>query len=252
VVNGDPSYDARTTRRAVGLLLGRHRRKFRELALDQTVDTPIGSGFGSSAAAATSAVYAAAAALGLNRPKRELALFAHRAEIIEQTGLGTVSVVYDGSGAGVITEPGEPGVARFVNVAVPRDMRIVTACLAPFDKKLALSSPQMSGRINALGREALAVFLSDPSLESLAGEGERFSKNLGLESPEVRKLESIAKASGATHASQNMIGYSIHALVDKDSTHRVAGALTKVGTQVRVDAFEVGRVKAGVARPTRK
>jgi len=252
VVNGDPKYNARTTRRAVGLLLTSNPRMFEELRLEQEVETPIGSGFGASAASAISAVYAASAVLGIRKLKRDLAIFPHRAEIIEQTGLGTVSVVFDGVGAGAITEAGEPGYAKFLNVKVPRDLRIVTAFLAPYDKRDALSSKQISEKINLLGGEALRGFLTDPSIDTLAQEGERFSRELGLESPEVRKLTDLAKSAGARYASQNMIGYAIHSLVDSDRSERVVRALRRMTSKVRVDVFRVGAVKAGVERATRR
>ena len=250
VVNGDRSYNARTTRRAVGLLLA-EGGKHATVRMDQTVETPIGSGFGASAASATSAVYAAAAATGVRMPKRDLALFAHRAEIIEQTGLGTVSVVYDHVGAGAITVPGEPGDAKFVTVPVPGETRIVTAFVAPYDKKDALSSSKMSERINALGHRALEGFLSDPTLDNLAGQGEGFSAALGLETPEVKKLIAVAKSAGARYASQNMIGYSVHSVTDSDRSGRVAKALAGISEDVRVDTFEVGRSRAGV-EPSRR
>ncbi len=251
-MNGDGAYDARTTRRAVSLMLSELGRRDAGVMIDQTVDTPIGSGFGASAAAATSAVYAAAAAVGIRETKRVLATFAHRAEIMEQTGLGTVSVIFDSVGAGAITVPGGPGVARFVAVPVPRGTRIVTASFAPYDKKEVLSSPKMREKVNALGHDALLRFLADPSLDTLAAEGERFSGQLGLESVEVKKAISAAKAAGASHASQNMIGYSVHSIVDADRAPRVVRALSALGSGVRVDIFEVGRAKAGVLGPSRR
>jgi pantoate kinase len=250
-VNGDKSYNARTTRRAAELLLGAGR-KSGKLRLVQTVGTPIGSGFGASAASSTSGVYAAAAATGISMPNAELALFAHRAEIIEQTGLGTVSVVFDSVGAGAITVPGEPGRAKFVTVPVPKDTKIVTGFIAPYDKKEALSSKSVSDRINRLGSRALKGFLADPTLDNLAGEGERFSARLGLESPEVKKLISLAKGAGAAYASQNMIGYSVHSVVDSDRGARVAKALAGLGGKVRVDVFEVGSRRGGVLTPSRR
>jgi pantoate kinase len=251
-VNGDGAYDARTTRRAVGLLLSKLGRLGAGVSVDQRVETPIGSGFGASAAAATSAVYSVAAALGVRMQKRKLANFAHRAEILEQTGLGTVSVVYDSVGAGAIRVPGEPGVAKFVAVRVPKETRIVTAYFAPYDKKDALSSPAMRVKINRLGHEALQRFLSDRRLDNLATEGEAFSRGLGLESVEVKKAIRAAKAAGASHASQNMIGYSVHSLVDADRVTRVSKALAALGSEVRVDVFEVGRTRAGVLAPSRR
>ena len=243
-VNGDSSYNARTTRRAIGLLLASTGRRGR-VDVVQEVETPIGAGFGASAASSTSGVYAAAAATGVPLPKKDLALFAHRAEILEQTGLGTVSVVFDTVGAGAITVPGEPGEAKFVNVLVPKDTKIVTAFVAPYDKKDALSSKPVSEKINVLGRRALEGFLADPTFGNLAQQGEAFSTNLGLETPVVKKLISLAKSAGAAYASQNMIGYSVHSIVDADMSGKVARAMASLGGTVRVDTFEVGSKKAG-------
>lgn len=251
VVNGDASYNARTTRRAVELLLAASGVRA-EVSVTQDVQTPIGSGFGASAASATSAVFAVAGAAGIRKVKAGLALFAHRAEILEQTGLGTVSVIFDATGAGAITVPGEPGRAKFVPVQVPRGTKIVTAFVAPFDKKEVFSSKSISEKVNRLGHESLQAFLSDPTLDTLAGEGERFSDALGLESVEVKKLIRLAKSAGASHASQNMVGYSVHSLVEAGGADRVANALREYGGGVRVDVFEVGRKKAGVVRPSRR
>lgn len=243
-VNGDPTFDARTTRRAVRLLLG-DLKVDGSVTLEQEVQTPIGAGFGASAASATSAVYAVAHAAGVERPRPQIALFAHRAEILEQTGLGTVSVIFDAVGAGAITVSGEPGKAKFKMVPVPDGTRIVTAFIAPFDKKDALSSSSVTERINKLGHESLVSFLSDPTLETLASEGERFSAALGLESVEVRKLIGLAKSAGAVHASQNMIGYAVHCVVGPDDADQVAMALLSYSREVRVDVFEVGTRRAG-------
>jgi pantoate kinase len=251
-VNGDRNYDARTTRRAVEMLLADEDKYSGHLLLNQRVETPIGSGFGASAASCVSATYAVADLLGIRKSKKALALFPYRAEIMEHTGLGTVSVVYDGLGAGAITTAGEPGVALFKKVKVPSDIRIVTATIASFDKEDALSSRTTSKKINRLGRHALKAFLADPTLDSLAQEGERFSRGLGLETPEVRKLLAAAKSSGAMYASQNMVGYATHALVDKDRSKKVAAALSSLGKKIRVEIFEIGKQRARVLRATRR
>ena len=234
------------------LLLEETRRDIGRVALDQTVDTPIGSGFGSSGASATSAVFAAASACGITGTAADIALFAHRAEIIEQTGLGTVSVVFNAVGAGAITVAGEPGKAKFVNVEVPEGVRLVTACVAPFDKKGALSSKSLGQRISTLGREALQSFLLDPTFDCLVREGETFSKKLGLESPEVSKLIRLAKGAGAVGASQNMIGFSVHSLAFEDSFEKVARAFASLSPDVRVDVFDIGARKAGVFPASRR
>ena len=244
-MNGDPSYEARTTRRAVALLVERYQLGFGRLELRQSVDVPIGCGFGASAASALSAVYAVASAVGLRAPKSAIARCAYDAEIIEQTGLGTVSVTYDGYGAGAITEPGEPGVARFITVRVPGTVRLVTASFAPIEKRNAISTAETAQRIVKLGDEALGRFLAGPTLEELASLGEWFTEQLGIATAEVRRMANAAKAAGALYASQNMMGHAVHAVTLEGSAERVVKALTAAGPNPRIDVFEVGSVKAG-------
>jgi len=246
VVNGDPAYEARTTKRAVALLTERLGIEFDRLELRQQVDVPIGCGFGASAASALSAVYAVASAVGARATKAEIARSAYDAEVIEQTGLGTVSVTYDGAGAGAITKAGEPGVAQFLNVKVPGGIRLVTASLAPFTKRDALSSAETTQRIVKLGDEALRRFVSDPTLNELAALGEWFTGEFGFESIEVRRLGKAARGAGALYASQNMMGHAIHAVVDEERVGPVVDALTSSGLSPRVDVFVVGTAKAGV------
>ena len=251
VVDGDAKYSARTTRKAVELLFSDHGWPRGRLVLEQSMGIPVGYGFGASAAAAISAVYAVAAALGLKQAKRELAYYAHVADIIEQTGLGTVSVTYDGTGAGVITKAGAPGVSRFLSVEYPSGTKIVTASLAPFKKSDAIARPGTVKRINHLGNRALRKTVATPTLETLASEGERFSEGLGLMTSEVRNLADLAKASGASHASQNMIGYAVHALTNAARAEAVAAALRDSSPKPLVEIFEIGTQRARVLPPRR-
>lgn len=247
-VDGDPGYRATTTKKALELLFADRGRPKGTLTLNQSMGVPVGCGFGASAAAAISAVYAAAAVTRLRLPKRELAYYAHVADIVEQTGLGTVSVTYNGTGAGAITKAGAPGVSRFLNVGYPEGTRIVTASLAPFKKSDAISRPRTVKRINELGDRALRTLVASPDIKTLASEGERFSGRLGLMTPEVRDLAKLAKASGAAYASQNMIGHAIHAITTAARAGTVAAALRGSSPKPSVEVFEIGRQRARVLR----
>jgi pantoate kinase len=251
IVDGDPGYRATTTRRAVGLLLADHGWPKGTLTLEQSMGVPVGYGFGASAAAAISAVYAAASATGLRLSKRKLAYYAHVSDIVEQTGLGTVSVTYDGTGAGAITKAGAPGISKFLHVDYPAGTRIVTASLAPFKKSNAISKPKTVMRINELGDRALRRVMRSPTLETLASEGELFSERLGLMTPEVRELAKLAKSAGASHASQNMIGYAVHALTTAARAEVVAAALRDSSPKPLVEVFEIGSQRARVLKPGR-
>jgi pantoate kinase len=220
--------------------------KYAKLKVEQQVDVPVGFGFGASAASALSAVLAASAALDLKLNKEETARFAHEAEIIQRTGLGTVSAVYDGVGAGFVYEPGAPGIAKFRNVRVSSAIRIVTASLAPLKLGGVLSSPGKAAAVNKFGDEALRRVLADPTLDRMAREGEVFTRRIGIETSGVASLIRTAKRSGAVYASQNMVGEAMHAIVPVKRAAAVAEALDRSSPSARVDVLELGRVKAGV------
>ena len=247
-VNGDRNYPARTTRRAIELLFkeGRARARTGSLLLEQQVEVPIGQGFGASAASALSAVLAAAAAAGIKEPVTRVAYAAHVADIVSQTGLGTVSAIYDRAGAGAIAIPGAPGLAQFVQVRIPRGLKVVTASLAPFAKSELLDSAVLRRRANMLGEIALGRVKRTPTIEELARSGEWFADELGLETPELKALVKISKKEGALWASQNMIGYSTHCIVAEGNATKVVNGLSKSSLEPDVRTFDFGREKSGV------
>jgi pantoate kinase len=209
---------------AVQLLLDAIGERDSRVALDQQVDVRISYGFGASAASALSAVMAVASALSSRLDREAVAYFAHAADILCRTGLGTVSVIYRYGGAGVIVKPGAPGIAEVRTVSAPKDVRVVTASLSPGVKGPLLSSPDLTKKVNRLGEESIRM-ASDLTLDGLIRAGEAFSEGLGIASPQVRRLSRIAKSAGALGASQNMVGEAVHALVLERDVERVAAAM---------------------------
>ncbi|MDA4118904.1 MAG: hypothetical protein OK455_11255 [Thaumarchaeota archaeon] len=249
-MNGDASYRATTARKAVSLLLKAAKRVRTRVDLEQRVQVPIGAGFGSSSASALSAAMAVASALDLGMDKAQVASFAHQADILCGTGLGTVSSTYDHVGAGIITHAGGPGVAVVERVKVPSDSRVVTATLSTMRGKGALlSSPGLKRNLNELGQEALEQALASRSFEGLLAAGETFAEKLGLEAPGIGRLISAAKTSGATAASQNMVGNSMHAVVHKEGVERLLDSLGSFSGAARLDVFRIGGGSARLVKP---
>lgn len=238
-VNGDASYPASTTRKAVELLLDAAGRSPSLVEVVQTVEVPIGAGFGSSSASALSAVMAVASAMDLPMSKEKVASFAHEADIVRHTGLGTVSSTYNQSGAAVIVRPGGPGVAKLLAVRVPERVRVLTACLPPKRKPNLLSSKRMQTKINSLGALALDRS-SDLKLSSLLSAGREFAEGLGIMSRAVEHLVSAALDAGALGASQNMVGNSMHAVVAEEDVGRVSALLRSVSRKAAMDSFRIG------------
>jgi pantoate kinase len=238
-VNGDANYPAETTRKAVELLLEASKLPPQLVELVQIVEVPVGLGFGSSSASALSAVMAVASALELPFSKQEVASFAHKADILQHTGLGTVSSTYDHSGAGVIVKPGGPGVAKVLRVKVPTGFRVVTASLSPIAKGNLLSSQRMRRKINTLGDAALEQS-SDLKFNSLIAAGHTFAEGLGLMTPKLKRLVALSFENGALGASQNMIGNAIHAVVRDEDVEALVSALRRASSSALVDSFRIG------------
>ncbi|MCS4540073.1 MAG: hypothetical protein HYU03_05225, partial [Thaumarchaeota archaeon] len=161
-------------------------------------------------------VLAISSALGLSLSKKRVAYYAHAADIICQTGLGTVSSIWNHAGAGVIVRAGAPGVARVVNVPVPQRLKLVAGLLAPFRKSEVLSSMQLRIRVNRYGEPAVSSVARNPTLDNLTRAGAHFAAMLNLATPEIRRLVRLSLEHGAVSASQNMIGQAVHALVSED------------------------------------
>jgi pantoate kinase len=237
-VNGNANYPADTTKKAVELLLEAAGRSPQLVELVQTVEVPIKAGFGSSSASALSAVMAVASALELPFSREKVASFAHQAEIVRHTGLGTVSSTYNYSGAAVINRAGGPGVAKVMRVPVPPGLRVVTAFLS-LKKGHLLSSTRMRNKVNRLGEVALEQ-ASDLRLESLLAAGHAFAQELGLMTQAVKTLVAVSLEEGAVGASQNMLGSAMHAVVRDDDVERVSAALRSTSRAAEVDSFRIG------------
>jgi pantoate kinase len=261
-VNGDASYPADTTRKAVELLLEGVGGPPYIIELVQRVDVPIRAGFGSSSASALSAVMAVASALDLGWSIERVASFAHQAEIVRHTGLGTVSSTYAHSGAGLVVHPGGPGVARVVKVRVPRGCRVVTAALLPppsgrggeemkektgRDRRAVLASTRMRNKVNMLGELALHR-ASDYRLDSLLAAGQEFAEKLGLMTRAIKTLVGVALSEGALGASQNMIGDAMHAVVPAEEVERVIFALRTTSRNALISTFRIGGRRAKVLK----
>ena len=67
---------------------------------------------------------------------------------------------------------------------------------------------------------------------------------MGLETPDVRALIKIAKNEGALRASQNMIGYSIHCIVEEGRVSEVVNGLSESTLHPDVRTFDFGRERS--------
>ncbi|MBI2501653.1 MAG: GHMP kinase [Candidatus Latescibacteria bacterium] len=123
------------------------------LRVDLQTPLPLSCGFGLSGAAALAVVHAADALLGLGRPREELAMAAHVAEVEQLTGLGDVCNQHHG-GCLLKLVPGQP--LRAARLAVPA-RPIYYRYFGPIHTRQVLADPQRRARINQAADQALEI-----------------------------------------------------------------------------------------------
>lgn len=231
-INGKLAPEAETTRtvvRSLGEKVGRSCA----ITIRHKVETPIGAGFGSSAAGALGTALALSKALQLHLTYNELGKIAHTAEIKCRTGLGTVGPIMLG-GCALTVEPGAPGIAAIDRIPTSTNHVIVAGIYGPIPTKTVLSSPQKRLAVNKWGGIALENILADPSLENFLACCLDFAEKTGFMTNRLRKLVKLAKEAGAIGAAQNMVGEAVHALTTLENADNVVQAFKQVLPEEKV------------------
>ena len=231
-INGKLAPEAETTRTVVRSLGEKVGRSY-AITIRHKVETPIGAGFGSSAAGALGTALALSKALKLHLTYNELGKIAHTAEIKCRTGLGTVGPIMLG-GCALTVEPGAPGIATIDRIPTSTNHVIVAAIYGPIPTKTVLFSPQKRLAVNKWGGIALENILADPSLENFLACCLDFAEKTGFMTNRLRKLVRLAKEAGAIGAAQNMVGEAVHALTTLENADNVVQAFKQVLPEEKV------------------
>ncbi|MGN0098600.1 MAG: pantoate kinase [Candidatus Methanomethylophilaceae archaeon] len=169
-------------------------------------DLPMSQGFGTSASGALASGIAASSLVGVSRTKAFEA--AHVAEVRGGGGMGDVAAIVAGLDIPVRTRAGFPPRGLVENA----DMKFPVLTVAVLGPKMVtegiLGDSLVVNRIRDSGRSALDEFLEDPTREMFFRMSNRFSSEIGLESPAVRKAIMRLNADGY-NAGMCMLGNSI-------------------------------------------
>jgi len=207
----------------------------RGIIIEQVTDLPIGGGLGTSGASALATALATAKLVGYKASYMELARIAHIADIVNGTGLGTVSGLVVG-GAVMVVSPGAPGYDRVDRILVGSNVKVVVGFFGPINKRDVISSDKIS-EIDKLGEVALEELVREPTIENFVRVSRWFAEESGLITKNVRKaLEKIDKLD-VIGASMAMIGDTVYVLTDNDLLEDVVSGLRDVGAKVYVSSI---------------
>jgi pantoate kinase len=225
LINDRQAPEAKTTKKIISLLLENARNKY-DIIVQHIVDVPIGAGFGTSAAGALSCGLALSDALNLPLTYNQIAQAAHIADIVCQTGLGTVEGLTMG-GLVLIVESGAVGYGLIDRILIKSDLQIVAGVFKSVKKSSVLLSDEKVKIINAIAKKTMSNILKKPDIENFLKNCKSFAFESGLASKRVRKLVEDAEGAGAIGATQNMIGEAVHAITMKNSIDDVYKVFTK-------------------------
>ena len=81
--------------------------------------------------------------------------------------------------------------------------------------------------------------LRDTNIENFMISSKRFADKIGLMTENVSRAIELMESAGAIGATQNMIGESVHSVVDEKSTEKVTKALKKIGKNIIVTNIDI-------------
>ncbi len=188
---------------------------------------PMGCGYGTSGAGALSLSLALNEALGSNLTRVEAAQIAHKAEVKNKTGLGTVTSAFCG-GLVIRTGPGAPGVAQVKRIIPSSSMRVVSAAFGPISTAGVLSNSSLKKRINRCGRRLVSLQANNPETSTFLRLSWKFADCLGIFSPRLHEaIERMQRR--RIMSSMMMIGESLFTIAHRDLVYEAKSIIRSVG-----------------------
>ncbi|MBN1683052.1 GHMP kinase [Candidatus Bathyarchaeota archaeon] len=190
------------------------------IIIKHTVETPLGSGFGSSGGGALTLSLALNETLETGLSLIDAARIAHIAEIECKTGLGTVFAALF-AGFGILYRPGGPGIGEAVKYKKSEDLRLVYLHFGPIETKLALSDPLIRKKINDLGGRFVDQIYTDHNPKLFMELARQFTDHVGMVTPNLRRVFKVADKAKIPVA-MAMFGEVAFSLIEKKEAARVA------------------------------
>jgi pantoate kinase len=219
VMNGNVTGEAVVSENVIKRMLDMTEESQR-VDVTHEIETPIGSGFGSSGGGAITIALAMNEALGLGLSYVDAARVAHLAEIECKTGLGTVFAATQG-GFGVLYKPGAPGIGESIKYDRSDELAAFCVYFGPISTSEALSDPNLRRRINDLGGNFVDEIKENLGPHRFMELSRKFTDYVGITTPRLKAVLDAADEAGVPCA-MAMFGEALFSLVEKEDAGRVA------------------------------
>jgi len=230
-------HEASTTRAAISQLLSDYGLAL-NVDVDIRVEVPIAAGFGTSAAGTLASCFAVTDAADLPVTFNQVGVAAHVAEVLNGTGLGTVSALLCG-GFVLVREPGAPGVGLVDRLRFPSHHSLLCAYLGPIHTREALFEKGQEVERRLRARCTIETIIKSPTLPVFLTESRKFGRRAGFETQRISRLISTMISVGAVGAAQNMIGEAVHAVVEDSKVKEAVITVRKAFPEANVFASRI-------------
>ena len=198
------------------------------ISIDHESNLPIGYGLGSSGSAALGLSYALNDALDTGLSKLQAAQVAHQADIVCNTGRGTVVSEFTG-GLELRTSIGGPGVCQIEKTELSSQWHAAILCLEPIKTDLFLSkylSGSKFSNINKIGKQMVLQLSQSKSVDRFMDFSYDFASRCGLTEGKCREPINHLRSEGFK-SSIALFGHTLFTLVRNDQVGRVIDILKK-------------------------
>jgi pantoate kinase len=210
-------------------------KKSYKIRIKHSFELPVGCGYGASGSGALGTIFGLDYLLNLKLSLQEKGKIAHIAEVVNQTGLGTVCGQLNG-GMGVLKEPGFP--CFYLPIIVPPNLKIICGSFGIIPTKSILTDPVLSFKIKEAGKKALEKLSKCPDINMFIDSSIEFVENTEiieiLELHKVKELMDDLNKLKIIGASMNQLGRSVYAICRKNKEKEVLDILESYKPEIDI------------------
>ena len=156
------------------------------LRISHDFEIPLSSGYGASAAGAVGTAFTINGFLELGYSELELLQIAHKAEVVNKSGLGDVIGLFQG-GLELRVKEGAPGIGKTIPITDMNGWKVATIHFGPLSTFEVLSNPLTRKAVNDAGKSLISKLISRPRFEHFIQLSATFSKEANLWSAQLQK-----------------------------------------------------------------
>ncbi len=196
--------EAAVTTSVLEILLPQQERS--NLKITHDFEIPLSSGYGASAAGAVGTAFAINDYLGLGFSELKLLQVAHKAEVLNRSGLGDVIGLFQG-GLELRLKEGAPGFGKTIPITSIDGWKVATIHFGPLSTFEVLSNPLTRKAVNNAGKGLISKLISRPRFENFIRLSAIFSEKANLWSPQLQK--SVQSLPQTVVGAQIMLGEAL-------------------------------------------